>query len=234
MMKYAFTAVCAAWLGLAPFAQAQSTDAVVVELFTSQGCASCPPADEILGQLSTDSRVIALSLHVDYWDYLGWEDKLASPKFTARQKEYAQFARDKTVYTPQIVVQGQARMVGSKAAAVEAAIHAQLGNNAAVGLQIARRGDSVVIRAEPIPGAPRAIRVQLVRYSPVETVVIERGENAGKTIAYHNVVKSWQLLEKWNGSSPLAIEAEAPGAAPTVVILQADGPAEILAAAVLR
>lgn len=234
MMKYAFTAVCAAWLGLVPMAQAQDTDAVVVELFTSQGCVSCPPADAILGQLSADSRVIALSLHVDYWDYLGWKDKFASPKFTARQKEYAQHVRDKTIYTPQIVVQGQARVVGSKADDVEAAILAQIGKNRATGLQITRSGDVVSIRAEPISGLDGPIRVQLVRYIPTESVLIERGENAGKTITYHNVVNSWQLLEKWNGTSPLAIDAQAPGTSPTVVILQADGPAAILGAAVLR
>lgn len=231
-MKYAFTAVCAAWLAMAGMAQAQSTNAVVVELFTSQGCSSCPPADAILGKLSADSRVIALSLHVDYWDYLGWKDKFASPKFTARQKEYAHFARDKMVYTPQVVVQGVDRMVGSKGPDVETAIRAHLAQIRDVGLTVDRRGDRVMIRANPIAGGP--VRVQLVRFSPAESVNIKRGENAGKTITYHNVVKSWQLVQTWNGTSPLAIEAEAPGATPLVVILQAEGPAKILGAAVLE
>lgn len=235
-MKYAFTAACAAMLAFAAPLYAQSKDAVVVELFTSQGCSSCPAADAYFGTLSTDDRVIALSLHVDYWDYLGWKDKFASPKFTARQKEYAKHARAKMVYTPQIVVQGQARLVGSKGAEVEAAIASLVGKHADIGLRVDRAGDLVTIRANPVSGNGKTrgpVRVQLVRYSPVETVAIERGENAGKTITYYNVVRSWQLLQRWDGASPLNIQAEAAGPAPLVVILQADGPAEILAASVL-
>jgi hypothetical protein len=233
-MKYAFTAVCAAWLAFAApsLAQAQGTNAVVVELFTSQGCASCPPADAILGKLSADARVIALSLHVDYWDYLGWKDKFASPAFSARQKAYARHVREKMVFTPQVVVQGQDRMIGSKGPEVEAAIRAHLGQIRDIGLTLDRRGDRVMIRANPVAGGP--IRVQLVRFSPLETVDISRGENAGKIMTYHNVVKSWELLESWSGVDALSIEAQAPGDAPIVVILQAEGPAEILAASVLR
>ncbi|SEN02582.1 hypothetical protein SAMN05216227_100686 [Pseudorhodobacter antarcticus] len=232
-MKHIVTTVCAAWMALAPTAQAQSTNAVVVELFTSQGCSSCPPADAILGKLSADDRVIALSLHVDYWDYLGWKDKFASPQFTARQKEYAHHARDKMVFTPQIVVQGQARVVGNRGAEVEAAIQEQLGQVRQTGLRLTRQGGAVLIEA-PALGVVAPVRVQLVRFSPAEKVLIERGENAGKTITYHNVVTSWEVLEMWNGASPLALVAPAPGPAPLVVILQADGPADIFAAAVLR
>lgn len=233
-MKHSVTVVCAAWMALAAPLFAQSNDAVVVELFTSQGCSSCPPADAILAKLSGDSRVIALSLHVDYWDYLGWKDKFASPKFTARQKDYAHHARDKMVYTPQIVVQGEARMVGSRASEVEAAIRSQGARKRPTNLVLARKGNSVVIRAEPLANNSGPIRVQLVRFTPVENVAIERGENAGRTIAYHNVVKSWQVLGNWDGRTPLALEAPVSGNAPLAVILQAEGPAEILAAAVLR
>lgn len=233
-MKQMITAACAAWLAIAAPTYAQSNDAVVVELFTSQGCSSCPPADGILAELSADPRLITLSLHVDYWDYLGWKDKFASPSFTARQKDYAHHARDKMVYTPQIVVQGQRRMIGSKAADVRAAIRDELGLGRPARVTLVRKGDRVLIRAQPIAGAKGPIRVQLVRYSPLESVKIERGENAGKTITYHNVVKSWQVIGKWDGASPLAMEAPAPGAAPLAVILQADGPAKIFAAAALR
>ncbi|RUS60532.1 DUF1223 domain-containing protein [Pseudorhodobacter sp. E13] len=233
-MKHLLATACAAWMALSGLAQAQSSDAVVVELFTSQGCSSCPAADAILGKLSADSRVIALSLHVDYWDYLGWKDKFASPKFTARQKEYAHHARDKMVYTPQMVIQGQVRVVGSRGAEVEAAIGAHLGTAQNTALRLERAGDVLTIRAEPLTGHSGPIRVQLVRFSPSEEVVIKRGENAGKTITYHNVVRSWQVLGKWDGNSPLTMQAEAGGTAPMAVILQADGPAKILAAAVLR
>lgn len=233
-MKHLLATACAAWMALSGLAQAQSSDAVVVELFTSQGCSSCPAADALLGKLSADSRVIALSLHVDYWDYLGWKDKFASPKFTARQKEYAHHARDKMVYTPQMVIQGQARVVGNRSDEVEAAIGKHLGAAQNAVLRLERVGDVLTIRAEPVTGHSGPIRVQLVRFTPAESVVIKRGENAGKTITYHNVVRSWQVLGKWDGSSALTMQAEAAGASPMVVILQADGPAEILAAAVLR
>lgn len=233
-MKQALTAACAAWLAFASPTYAQSNDAVVVELFTSQGCSSCPPADALLARLSADSRLLALSLHVDYWDYLGWKDKFASPKFSERQKEYAHHARDKMVYTPQIIVQGEQRMVGSKAAEVDAAIGRQLAKARPGRIALERQGDMVVIRVDPIVGVRGPIRVQLVRFSPAESVRIDRGENAGKTITYHNVVKSWQMLAKWDGLSPLAIDAPAAGSSHVAVILQADGPAEILAAATLR
>jgi hypothetical protein len=232
-MKYFVTTLCAAWLAVAPTAQAQSSNAVVVELFTSQGCSYCPPADAILGKLSADDRVIALSLHVDYWDYLGWKDKFAQPQFTARQKAYAHYARDKMVYTPQVVVQGADRVVGNRGAEVEAAIKAQLGKLRKSGLQLTRQNDTVLIEA-PAIGGDALIRVQLVRFTPAEKVLIDRGENAGKTITYHNVVTSWDVLQTWDGASPLAVVAPAPGPAPMVVILQADGPAQIIDAAVLR
>ncbi len=233
-MTKAFTAICAALLALAGQTQAQTTDGVVVELFTSQGCSSCPPADALLGKLSADPRLIALSLHVDYWDYLGWKDKFANPKFTARQKDYAHHARDKMVYTPQMVVMGGQRMVGSKAGEVQAAIGAALATVRPTQLVLIRKGDVLSISAAPVAGAKGPMRVQLVRFNPAENVVIERGENAGKTVTYHNVVTSWQVLGKWDGATPLTMEAPVTGSAPLAVILQSDGPAAILAAATLR
>lgn len=233
-MKKALTAVCVAWVATAAPTIAQTSDGVVVELFTSQGCSSCPAADALLAKLSADPRLITLSLHVDYWDYLGWKDKFASPQFTARQKAYAHFARDKMVYTPQVIVQGEHRMVGSKAADLAAAIEAELAQTRPTNVSLDRKDDMVVIRANPVGRGYGTIRVQLVRFNAVENVMIERGENAGKTIAYHNVVTSWQVVGTWDGASPLNIEASAAGPAPLAVILQSDGPAEIVAAATLR
>lgn len=228
------TAACTAWAVLAAPTFAQSKDAVVVELFTSQGCSSCPAADALLAGLASDPRLLALSLHVDYWDYLGWKDKFASPKFTARQKEYAHFARDKMVYTPQMIVQGQQRIVGSKAAEVNKAVEAAVATAPVTKVVLTRKGDTLSIRANPIAGAHGAIRVQLVRFSPAENVTIDRGENAGKTITYHNVVRSWQVVGNWDGTAPLVMDTPVTGRAPVAVILQSDGPAEILAAATLR
>src|SRR6202165_3951456 len=94
----------------------------VVELFTSQGCSSCPPADQIIGELAKDPSVIALSMPIDYWDYLGWKDTLADARFSARQKAYSQMRGDREVYTPQVVVNGSAHVVGSDRAGIESAI----------------------------------------------------------------------------------------------------------------
>jgi hypothetical protein len=233
-MKKAITAVCAAWLTMTTTGIAQSSNGVVVELFTSQGCSSCPSADALLAKLSADPRLIPLSLHVDYWDYLGWKDKFGSPQFTARQKAYAHFARDKMVYTPQVIVQGEHRMIGSKAAEVTAAIQAELDQVRPTQITLDRVGDTVIVQASAVGAGYGAIRVQLVRFSAVENVVIERGENAGKTIAYHNVVKNWQVVGTWDGKGALNIEVPATGPAPLAVILQSEGPGEILAAATWR
>src|SRR6266850_2215248 len=94
----------------------------VVELFTSQGCSSCPPADKIIGELSKDPNVIALSLPIDYWDYLGWKDTLADSRFSARQKAYSHVRGDRNLYTPQMVVNGSTHVIGSDRARIEGAI----------------------------------------------------------------------------------------------------------------
>src|SRR6201993_1448503 len=94
----------------------------VVELFTSQGCSSCPPADKLLGELAKDPSVIALSMPIDYWDYLGWKDTLADSRFSARQKAYSRMRGDRDVYTPQVVINGSAHVIGSDRAGIEEAI----------------------------------------------------------------------------------------------------------------
>src|SRR5438552_4633735 len=96
----------------------------VVELFTSQGCSSCPPADRIIGELAKDPSVIALSMPIDYWDYLGWKDTLADARFSARQKAYSQMRGDRDVYTPQVIVNGSANVIGSDRSAIDSAIQA--------------------------------------------------------------------------------------------------------------
>src|SRR5215467_1612925 len=109
--------------GLFLLGDAASADPrAVVELFTSQGCSSCPPADKLLGELAKDPNVIALSLPIDYWDYLGWKDTLADKRFTARQKAYSHMRGDREVYTPQVVINGKVHAVGSDRAGIEEAI----------------------------------------------------------------------------------------------------------------
>lgn len=206
---------------------------VVVELYTSQGCSSCPPADEIFAGLVGREDIIALALHVDYWDYIGWKDSFASPKFTERQRAYARAAGARTIYTPQMVVSGMDHLVGVRPAELAAMI-ARFGAmppKAALGLK--RDGGTVHLSAAPVAGLPQGAVVQLVRYKPVETVEIRAGENAGRQIEYHNIVTDWRSIGSWNGTSPLSMNLDVAPGTPSVVILQEPGPGPIIAAAKL-
>jgi hypothetical protein len=207
---------------------------VVVELFTSQGCASCPPADEILSYLSDKDHVIALALHVDYWDYIGWEDTFARPEHTARQKAYARAAGKRMIYTPQMIVGGRDRVAGARAMAVSETVAAHAGAPRTVALSARREGARIRLQA-PLPDLPVGpLTVQLVRYRPEATVRITRGENAGRTLGYSNIVTDWDEVGTWSGEAPLDMIVPAPGEAPAVVLLQKPGPGPILAAVQLR
>lgn len=214
-------------------AQAQD-QLVVVELYTSQGCSSCPPADDIFAELAKRPGVLPLALHVDYWDYIGWKDSFAQPAFTERQKSYARTTGSRTIYTPQIVVSGADHVVGAKAMQILDLIEAHGNKREPVILQITRVGDRIEIRGEAHGQFGAPVVVQLVRFMPEETVAIERGENAGRTITYTNIVTDWRHLGVWSGEAPLRMEAEAAGDQPAAVILQHEGPGEIIAAAALR
>lgn len=207
---------------------------VVVELFTSQGCSSCPPADEFLTELSKRDDVIALALHVDYWDYIGWKDAFADPAYTKRQKAYARVAGSRTVYTPQMVVGGVDHVVGLHPMEVLDHISRHRAAPEVIDLDLARSGAQISIRAEAETRLPGPVTVQLVRYDDAEVVKIKRGENAGKTMLYSNIVTQWQSLADWDGRKPLDLTVRAPGDAPAVVILQARGHGPIIAAAQLR
>jgi hypothetical protein len=218
------------WLASLPFV-ATAQQAVVVELYTSQGCSACPPADAFLGELTKDPRVIPLALHVDYWDYIGWADVFAQPGFTRRQHAYAKATGSKMVYTPQLIIAGQVADQDHGVEGIWQQIEAKAETAPAVGLTINRAGDVLTIRAEALVAQDHPLAVQLVRYAPEEVVTIERGENAGQTITYHNVVTGWDRLAEWDGKAPLEISAEISGDAPAVIIVQRAGPGEVLAAA---
>ena len=234
MMRQIVSAACGLWLCLGGSAMAQSEPGVVVELYTSQGCSSCPPADEMFAKLAGQPGVIALALHVDYWDYIGWEDSFAMPKFTERQKAYAHAEGSKMIYTPQIIVGGRDRVEGNQPKAVMGAIKAQLGAAPGVTLTAERQGDQVIIRAEASPPLSKPARVEVVRYTDRSEVEIERGENAGMKVMYHNIVTAWDDVGGWSGRDPLDMTAQAMGDAPLVVIIQTEGPGEILAAVRLK
>lgn len=223
----------AVWLSAAIGVHAQNTSPVVVELYTSQGCSSCPPADAMLHELAARDDVIALALHVDYWDYIGWKDSFASPEHSKRQRRYAVVAGRRSVYTPQMIVGGTTSVVGAKAMAVADAIGKHRAMASPVSVSLARNGDHVMIRAQN-SGSAAPMVVQMVRYTPKEKVRITRGENAGHHLSYAHVVRDWRVLAEWSGQRDLQIEADAAGDEPVVVLIQASGQGPILAAAQLR
>jgi hypothetical protein len=189
-------------LGLAPESAAAS-DAqrpTVVELFTSQGCSSCPPADELLGEIGKRPDVLALSLPVDYWDYIGWKDTFASAANTERQRAYSHSLHHRSIYTPEMIVDGLYDVVGSDRGQVDktlATARARRVGHVPVDVEITPKTVTVLIgegRAE------QPATIWLVRYDPKHTVVIGSGENNGRHITYHNVVRTMSSIGTWNGA----------------------------------
>jgi hypothetical protein len=176
----------------------------VVELFTSQGCSNCPPADKLLGEYAKRKDLLALSYNVDYWDYLGWKDTLASADNTDRQRNYAQARGDGQVYTPQAVIDGRTHAIGSSATAIDAAL-AEYPKGLPIQLSLASTGDAIAVNigaADPAAKAdmPHAT-LWLVMYDRTATVPITRGENSGMTITYHNVVRKVRPIAMWKGEA---------------------------------
>ncbi|TCS63773.1 DUF1223 domain-containing protein [Primorskyibacter sedentarius] len=231
-MKQLLVWIVTAWIALAGAATAQNHP-VVVELFTSQGCSSCPPADVLLGELSKRDDVIALALHVDYWDYIGWKDIFAKSAFTKRQKAYAAAAGHRTIYTPQMIVQGAEDVVGNRRMDVSDLILEHRKQTLPVALELSRRGGELVIQARAV-GSAGAAEIHLVRYEPEQSVAIKRGENAGRTLTYHNIVTDWRVLGRWDGKGVYKARLPLGDARPVVVLVQSAGHGPILAAARLR
>ena len=234
------TGLVALALALAgPAAASPEAPRAVVELFTSQGCSSCPPADRILAELAREPDVVALTLPVDYWDYLGWRDTLAQAEFSARQRAYAGARGDRMVYTPQAVINGVVACVGSDRGQVEQAIERSRDDQAALPVAIAITESGPVVAVEVGAGAGAAAEVWLMPVARAREVAIGRGENRGRSITYANVVRGMTRLGPWSGAParfevPLATARA--GADSYVVLLQAtapdgSGPGPILGAA---
>jgi hypothetical protein len=204
---------------------------VVVELFTSQGCSSCPPADKMLHEIADRSDVIALALHVDYWDYIGWKDEFADPRNAERQRAYAREAGRRSVYTPQMIVMGQTDIVGAKPMKLSDAINAYAAKPQPVRMVLQRSGAKVEVTAEVTGDVSPPMVVHLLRYQPVREARITRGENKGHTFQYANVTEGWTVLGEWTGREPLKLVAEAPGDHPIVVLIQQGVGGPIYAAA---
>src|ERR1700694_684000 len=175
----------------------------VVELFTSQGCSSCPPADQIIGELAKDPALIALSMPIDYWDYLGWKDTLADARFSARQKAYSQMRGDREVYTPQVVVNGSAHVIGSDRAGIESAIAKKADGVMSVPVSMTLSGKQINISVAASGEGPAAAHgeVWICSISKAVPISIGRGENSGREITYHNVVRNLLKVGDWDGSS---------------------------------
>ena len=177
----------------------------VVELFTSQGCSSCPPADRIIGELAKDPSVIALSLPIDYWDYLGWKDTLADSRFSARQKAYSQMRGEREVYTPQVVVNGSKHVIGSDRARIESAIEdtkkADGVMSVPISMALAGKQINISVAASGKGAAMAHGEVWICSISKAVPIAIGRGENRGREITYHNVVRNLLKVGDWNGSS---------------------------------
>ncbi len=185
-------------LGLpAPAAEIRSNPSAVVELFTSQGCSSCPPADAALETLNKRADIIALAYHVDYWDYIGWKDTFGDHDNTSRQRAYARSWGSSSVYTPQLIVNGRSGVVASRNDEVKGAL-----KNAALQLPVALSvaDDMLNISIEGRAGGKEAM-VWLVSFLDHANVAIERGENAGKTMSYAQIVTGRQVLGMWEPTS---------------------------------
>lgn len=205
---------------------------VVVELFTSQGCTSCPPADALLGELADRPDVLPLALHVTIWDYLGWKDKFGLEANTRRQYAYAKAARKRSIYTPQMIVEGVDRAVGSDAERVLELVDEHARIPPAAELDIERRGEVLNIRLAPVgPAGSGPADVYLVRFMDNETVAIEYGENAGQEIEYHNIVTDWTALARWDGRTEAEFGVELAGDANVAVIVQQERFGPVLTAA---
>lgn len=204
---------------------------VVIELYTSQGCSSCPPADEILFDIhGTHDDVLALTFHVDYWDYLGWKDAFAKPEFTDRQAAYNENLNSRyRLVTPQMIFDGRAEVAGARTIKIfQALTAAQKGRDLAA-LSVTIADGKLLAEVSPIAGSEPA-DVYMVRYGVREDVKIERGENRGHTLSYLNTVSDWSTLGTWDGQSTTTFEAEMTGDDEAAIIIQVAGAGPVLAA----
>jgi hypothetical protein len=225
---HCLTAALAAALALSAATGARAQGPVqVVELYTSQGCSSCPPANAAVAQISGRPEILALSFGVTYWDDLGWKDTFAQKKFTDRQWDYARGLRHAEVATPQVVVNGRLDVVGQSVPEIEGALR-----RAALGAGGPRvtlaAGQAEVAGAAPKRGAD----VWLVRYDPnTVQVPVKRGENTGKTLPHKNVVRELTRLGAWKGGPARYAIPAGPAGLKTAILVQAGPGGPILAAA---
>ena len=214
-------------VGCMPLAAAAAERPVVVELFTSEGCSSCPPADAFLTDLARGRRdVLPLAFHVTYWNSLGWRDPYSLDAATNRQSQYGSRFGDGS-YTPEMVVDGQKGLVGSERGEAEAAIaSAERQGRTAAPVRLSRQGGRVSITVGAGSGSGRIL---LVGFDPEHRTAVGRGENSGRTLTESNIVRSIRPVGQWTGAA-LTLDEEAPAGQEVAVLMEAPGGAIIGAA----
>ena len=197
-LKYSVPMLCMIMLANtahATHAVPSSARPVVIELFTSQGCNSCPPADALLGEYANNPDVIALSFHVDYWDYLGWRDPFALSIGAQRQRDYVRSLNLSSAFTPQMIIEGAVSMVGSDRRQLSSVINRKY---AGIVPGLLNHHDSLTITL-PESGASTPFNVNLIAYRSYAETPVPRGENAGHALKEYNIVRNFQALGLWNG-----------------------------------
>ena len=213
--------------GCMPLAAAAAERPVVVELFTSEGCSSCPPADAFLTDLARGRRdVLPLAFHVTYWNSLGWRDPYSLDAATSRQSQYGSRFGDGS-YTPEMVVDGQKGLVGSERGEAEAAIaSAERQDRTAAPVHLSRQGGRVSITVGAGSGSGRIL---LIGFDPEHRTAVGRGENSGRTLTESNIVRSIRSVGQWSGAA-LTLDEDAPAGQEVAVLMEAPGGAIIGAA----
>jgi hypothetical protein len=203
-MNYRHISIASALICTSLTAQAFAGEPrAVIELFTSQGCSSCPAADKVIGELARDPSLLTMSLAVDYWDYLGWKDTFALHGHSDRQHAYASARGDREVYTPQVVVNGVVHVLGSDKAAIEKAIAQTRAGATPLSLPvtIAIADGKVTVNVAAAKDDHQSGEVWLCPITGSAPVAIGRGENSGHTLTYTNVVRRWVKVGDWNGKA---------------------------------
>ncbi|WP_378946842.1 DUF1223 domain-containing protein [Mesorhizobium sp. ANAO-SY3R2] len=237
-------ALALAAFGFARAADAGATDRplAVIELFTSQGCNSCPPADKLFGQFAARDDIVALAYHVNYWDYLGWQDKLANPENTERQYAYMRAFGTPSVYTPQAVINGRTHLGAGKKPDVALTLDqlAETGQGMNIDLHVSENSDTYMIDVGAAKAPTSSAHVIVVHYQPPQVVDLKKGENKGLSVTYWNAVSDFHTAGMWHGKEQRyelpKSEVEKKGGC--AVLLQAVGkdglPGPILGAAIVR
>jgi hypothetical protein len=212
---------------------------IVVELFTSQGCSSCPPAEAYLAKLAKRDGIIALEFHVNYWDYIGWKDPFAKPAYTARQRLYGQSLDQKYVYTPEMVISGRMHEVGSRLPAIEMLLEDEANRlkvSSSPHIDLMINGSDLEIQITAIQNLSDTADIYLVGFDAQHETKVKRGENAGKTLISRNIVRSFSKLGNWGGQAlKLSVPADlAKGDGGMVLLVQHKKGGPIIAAALLN